>query len=510
MPYHDTPLFLGIDAGTTSLKAALFDADGRLLAADLVEYALDTPAPAVVELDPETYWHACCGAVRGALAKSGADPAAVQALAISSQGETLICLDEQGKPLRPAIVWLDNRATDQAAFLNRAFSVEEAYERTGQPEITPTWPAAKLLWLRDHEPEVFRRAAHFLLVEDFLLHRLTGQYVTEFGVQTSSLLLDIRAKRWWPEMLDCVGITADRLGRLLEPGAIIGPLSADGAAACGLSCTTLAVAGGLDQTLGALGAGNCAPGIVSETTGGALASVVTLPHPICDPLRRVPCHYHARPDTYCLLPWGQTAGMALRWLRDRFFEPEVAAARHGGPDAYDAMMRLAADVPPGSDGLLALPHLEGAACPEFDPAARGVFFGLDLRHGRGHLVRSFMESVAYMLKGHVALIAELGVQPGEIRSLGGGARSDLWLQIKADALQLPVRRVLGEEAACLGAALLAGVAVGAHPGLESASARMVRLGETFYPNHALAGVYETGHRRYRELYARLKPLFADL
>jgi sugar (pentulose or hexulose) kinase len=501
-------VFLGIDAGTTALKAALFDGDGRLLAADLQEYTLETPAPAVVELDAEVYWQACCAAVRGALHRGHVDPARVAALSIASQGETLVPLDASGVPLRKAIVWLDNRAAEEAAIINASFPVEEAYRRTGQPEIAPTWPACKILWMRRHEPEVFRKAAHFLLLEDFLLHRLTGRAVTEYGVQTSSLLLDIQAKRWWASMLDFIGVSEDRLGCLVEPGAVVGPLSCAGAAALGLRPATMVVTGSLDQTVGALSAGSVVPGIVSETTGGAIASVVTIPLPAFDPGRRVPCHYHARPDTYALLPWGQTAGMAMRWFRDRFFEAEVIAGRSAGEDPYNVMTRMAAEAPPGSAGVIALPHLEGAACPEYDPTARGVIFGLDLRHGREHIVRAIMESVGYMLKSHLAIVRSMGLPVSEVRSLGGGARSDLWLQIKADILQLPVHRVEADEATCLGAAMLAAVAVGAYPDLETATAHTVHVTHTFWPQAGLAAVYEDGYERYTELYRRLKPMFA--
>ena len=498
---------LGIDAGTTSLKAALFDLKGQLLAVDRQEYQLVTPLPSRVELDAELYWHACCRAVRNVVQRSGVDPRFVQALAISSQGETLIPVDRAGAPTHPAIVWLDGRATEEAQLIAGRFEIEEAYRTTGQPEISPTWPACKILWLKRNAPEVWARTAKFLLLEDYLLYQLTGQFVTEYALQTSSLMLDIQGKTWWPPMLDCIGLSPGKLGRLVEPGTVVGPLYEGGAAAVGLSRATIAVSGALDQVAGAVGAGNVSPGTVTETTGGALAEVITLEKPTFDPQRRVPCHYHARKDTYCLLPWGQTAGMTLRWFRDQFFGVEVRRAQEDGIDVYDQMTRLAERVPAGSDGLVALPHLEGAACPEFNPAARGVFFGIDLRHTRGHFVRAIMESVAYMLRTHLDIVEELGVDATEVRSIGGGARSDLWLQIKADVLQRPVQRVAVEEAACLGAAILAGVAVGVYRDLGEATAHMVRLGRAFLPSSGLCTLYERGYQRYQELYERLEPMF---
>jgi sugar (pentulose or hexulose) kinase len=499
--------FLAIDAGTTSMKAAVFDLEGNLLAVDRQEYRLETPAPAVVELDAEFYWTACCRAVRNVVQASATPPDEIASLCISSQAETLIPVDSAGAPLRRAIVWLDNRAVEEAQLIREEFGDEAMYRVSGQPEIVPTWPACKILWIRRNEPDIFRRTDKFLLLEDFLLHRLTGQFVTERALQVSSMLLDIVAKEWHRPILDFIGITPDRLGRLMEPGAVIGPLTGPGAAQAGLSPATVAVTGAIDQVIGALGSGNIAPGVVTENTGGALAVVATLDAPLFDPQRRVPCHYHARPDTYCLMPWSQTAGMALKWFRDTFYAGEAETARRAGLDPYDLITLDAARVAAGSDGLIALPHLEGTACPEFNPAARGVFFGATLRHTRAHFVRALLESVAYMLKRDVDLVEELGVPVREVRSAGGGARSDLWLRIKADVLQLPVATVACEETACLGAAILGAVATGTYTNLEQATARMARLRGRIEPDPANAEVYRRGYARYVELYERLEPMF---
>jgi len=500
-------VFLGIDAGTTSLKAAIFDLGGQLLAIDRQEYQLVTPSPSRVELDAEVYWEACCRAVRNAISKSGLDAEGIKALAISSQGETLIPVDRVGTPTRNAIVWLDNRAVEEAHLIGRQFEVEQAYRTTGQPEAVPTWPACKILWIRRNELQVFARTARFLLLEDYLLYRLTGQFVTEYGLQTSSLMLDIQNKRWWEPMLDFIGVPPDRLGRLMEPGQVVGPISKKGAEATGLSTGTVAVTGAMDQALGAVGAGNIVPGIVTETTGGALAILVTLDKPRFDPQCRIPCHYHARRDTYCLLPWGQTAGMALRWFRDQFFHLETQVARDNGLDPYDLMTQMAELVPAGCDGLTVLPHLEGTACPEFNPAARAVFCGATLRHTKAHFVRAIMESVAYMLKKNLDIVEELGVTVDEVRSMGGGARSDLWLKIKADVLQKPVTAVEVEEAACLGAALTAAVATGFFADLEEGVSQMVCLRETIEPARDHREAYHDGYSRYLELYDRLAPMF---
>lgn len=502
--------FLAIDAGTSAMKAAVIDNNGRLIALDRQEYTLLTPAPNEVELDPEVYWQTCVQAVRNAVQRSLVDTADIRAVCISSQGETIIPIDAEGRPTRNAIIWLDNRAGDEAGLIADRFGIEIIQQISGQTEISPIWPACKILWIKRNEPEVFARSARFLLVEDYLLFRLTGQFVSNQAVHTSSLFLDIRNRTWWPPMFEYIGMSSERFGRLVEPSEIIGPLSPEVAQVLGLSADTLAVSGGLDQTIGAVGAGNISPGMVSETTGSALALVVTLNAPLFDPLRRVPCFYHSRPGAYTFMPWCQTAGLALRWFRDQFYGLEAESARQADQDPYDVMTQAVADILPGSDGLIVLPHLEGASCPEMNPFATGVFFGATLRHTRAHFVRAIMESVGFMLKRNFDLIETLGVPVEEIRSIGGGARNPIWLQIKADVLQKPIVTVENEEAACLGAALTAAVGIGYFPNLEAGVSQMVRVRQRIEPRMENAAVYRRSYSRYIELYDRLAPMFVQL
>ena len=498
---------LGIDVGTTSLKVILYDLDGNVLGSALKEYSLITPGVDAAEVDAETYWSACCAAIRSALAANGLAPAEVAALSISSQGETIIPLDEHGKPLRRAIVWLDNRPAAEAAQIEKAFGAGKVFEVTGQPEVVPTWPACKILWIRNHEPEVFRATAKFVLVEEYLLYKFSGRFVAEKSVQTSSILLDIRNKCWWEDMLGFVGISPQQLGDLLEPGEVAGYVCEQAAAETGLTCRTAVVTGSMDQMAGAVGAGNIRPGLVSVTTGAALAVCATLPGLVLDPQRRVPTHYHAIKDRYCLLPFGQVGGMALRWWRDAFCQPEMQTAAQSGLDAYDLLTHQAAQTPPGCEGLVFLPHLMGAASPEFDPAVRGVFYGIALKHQKAHFIRAIMESVVYMLKKNLDMVENISGVVGEIRPMGGGARSPLWLSMMADTLGKNVRRVANEEAASLGVALMAGVATGVFKDIDEAQSRMVRMGQVIEPNPARQEAYARGYLEYLDLYETLAPLF---
>ena len=508
-------LLIGLDIGTTSVKVGIYEAGGRQSASVGREYALDHPAPERAEADAETYWTASVSAIREALTVAGGDPTRVAAIAVSSQGETVIAVDEHGRPLGPAIVWLDNRAVDEAHELQARFGDAGVYDHTGVPTVTPTWTACKILWLRRHEPARFGSAARFLLVEDLVLHRLTGRFVTEGGVQSTTLLFDIRSHAWWLEMLEAVGIGPEQLPELMPPGAIVGTLTAEAAAALGLPANVKIVAGGMDQGAGAVGVGNfggvghVGGGIVSESTGGALTLQATVDRHGGDASGQTPVYVHSAPDRYLYCPVCPTGGMALTWFRDQFGAEEVSRASHEGRHAYDLLTELAAEVPPGADGLTMLPHLMGAFSPEYEPEARGVFYGFTLHHGKPHFARAVLEAVAFMLRRNLELLAQAGAPATEIRSHGGGARSALWNQIKADACGLPVVTLAGEDAAVRGDAMLAGVATGAFPDLAAAAAAMVRVERRFEPDLGTRAAYDDAYGRYVRLFEALRPMFSD-
>jgi len=500
-------LLVGLDIGTTSVKAGLFDERGRQLAAAGREYHLDHPAPDRVEIDASTWWESAVTAVRAALGRTGASPASVAAVAVSSQGETVVAVDGRGRPLAPAIVWLDNRATVEAQALGERFDDALVYDRTGVPAVNPTWTAAKLLWWRANEPALFRDAARFLLAEDFVLHRLTGRFVTDGSVACTTLLLDIRDGGWWAPMLDAVGIDASRLPEIAAPGSVVGTLTAAAAAELGLPAGIPIVTGGMDQGAGAVGVGNAVPGVISESTGGALTVQASVDHHGGDPSRQTPVYLHSAPGRYLYCPVCPTGGMALTWFRDRLGEAEMASAASSGSSAYDLLTELAATAPAGCDGLTMLPHLAGAFSPEYVPEARGVFAGLTLAHGRAHMVRAVLESVAFMLRRNLELLATAGAPAAEIRSHGGGARSALWNQVKADVCGVPVITLEGEDAAVRGDAMLAGVAIGAYPDLAAAGAAMIHPQARFEPEPANRAVYDDAYDRYVRLFDALRPLF---
>ncbi len=498
---------LSVDLGTTAIKVILFETNGTVLAKSTQEYTLLTPSALAVELPVEVYWDAFKRGLAEVMAASNVDPARIQVIGISAQGETLITVDKNGSPLMNAIVWLDNRAQDEAATLAKDFTNEKAYRITGQVEIVPTWPAAKILWLRRHAPDVFSRVAKFLLIEDYFIWRMTEAYVCEGSLICSTVYWDIIKKVWWKEMLNYLGVSEGQLPEIRESGEVVGPLLPGTAKELGLSPETLVATGALDQACGAIGVGNIAPGVISENTGAALAICATVDRPTFDEKGRMPCHYHGMRNTYMAHTF-TTGGMVLRWFRDMFCQPEVGVGSLCGLDSYDLLGKEAAAVPPGCDGLVMLPHLQGAMAPESNPKAKGVFYGFTLHHGRPHFIRAIMEAIAFAIRRNLDVLEDIGMAVTEIRSLGGGSRSPLWSQIKADVTKRPVYTMQNEEAACLGAAMLAGVAAGIYPDLKTAVAGMVALRDKLVPDAANSVPYDEAYRRYTGLYESLLGLFA--
>jgi len=473
-------LLLSIDAGTTSVKAGIFTPNGESLAIERVEYTIDIPQPGYAELDPEIYWRASVQAVRQAVSHSGADVKQITAVTVSSQGETVIPVDKRGHPLHPAILWLDNRAIDEASWLQEQIG-KRAYDIAGIPEISPTWTACKILWLKNHFHEMFENTHKFLLVQDWLVYRLTGQFVTDGSISCTTLLMDISRNLWWQDSLGILDLPDRLLCEIYDQGAIAGQLTRAAAEQMGLVPKTSVVLGGMDQAVGAIGAGNYSPGIISETTGAALAIQITIPRPDIDHSRRISVNIHSAPGMYLFQPFCPTAGLALQWFRDVFGEPEISTASLQGKDAYDVLTDMAALASPGCDGLLMLPHLSGSLTPIVNSAARGVFSGFSLAHQKSHFVRAILEAVAFMLRRNLEVAVSSGIEVYEIRTSGGGARSKLWNQIKADVCNIPVVSLASEEAALLGDAILGGVATGVFASLEEGVKQMVALADMTNP-----------------------------
>lgn len=439
---------MGIDIGTTSVKTAVFNETLEEKITLTADYTLDSHGD-IVEFDGESYWTIVKGEIEKVKREIGID-----ALAVDTQCETLILTDADGNPVRPAIVWLDNRAVEEAEIIEKHFGHKKVYEVTGQPEITATWPACKLLWVKRNEPEVWAKTKKVFLLEDWILFKLTGRFISEKTLQSSTIYFDIHKAEWWQEMLDFIGVDKSMLPELYSSAKEVGEYE-------GIRVVT----GAIDQIAGAIGAGVVKKGIVSEMTGTTM--VIFMPSdtvPAYDEKSIVPCHYNFD-DKYCLLSWTPTAGMALKWFKNALCENF----------SFRELDELAESVPAGSDGVTFLPYLCGSTMPKYNPAARGSFTGLTTEHHRGHFVRSVMESVTCMLKANLDY---LGLDVEEIRAMGGGANSPLWCQMKADMTGKKLVTLKNKETACLGSAILAGVGIGAFESAEKA-AEMIQLSRVY-------------------------------
>lgn len=501
-------LLIGLDIGTTAMKIALYDDKGTMLAVSTQEYTLITPEINVVEETAEVYWAAFQDGIKDLKAQYPIEDTAEIALGISAQGETLFFLDEEGNSLRNAIVWMDNRAEKEAVMLQEKFGNEMCYKVTGQVSFEPCWPASKILWVREHEPEVFAKTKKFALIEDYFIYRLTGKYATEGSLVCSSTYWDIIQKKYWQEMLEFLQIKEEQLPEVLESAEAVGKILPEVANELGLGTDITVCTGALDQAAGAIGAGNIREGMFSETIGAALAICVPVSKPVFDPAAKMPLHYFPLPDTYMIHTF-TNGGMTLRWFRDKFCQIEREAQEAGLGDAYDMISREAAQVPAGSDGLMMLPHLSGSLAPDVNAKAKGVWFGFTLQHEKKHFMRALMESLGYILRRNIEALGDMGIEVKEIRSLGGGSKSPVWNQIKADINQVTLETVKTKEAATLGAAILAGAAVGYFDSVQNAVENMVSVKERITPASENKEVYEKGYSMYKKLMNDLKDCFDE-
>lgn len=497
---------LSLDLGTTAIKVALVGLDGCLTASATMEYDLLTPDVLSVELPAETYWQNFRQGVKQVLAASEIDPRSISCMGISAQGETVFLIDREGRELCNAIVWMDNRAQAEAAQLDRDFPPDIFYRHTGQVSAVPTWPASKLLWIKNHRPEIFAEIHKILLIEDYFIWRLTGKFVCEGSLICSTGYWDINTEQWWPEMLRYLGIEAEQLPDIKNSGEPVGGILPAVAAELGLSTDTVVCTGVLDQAAGAIGVGNIRPGCFSECTGAALAICATTDAVFQDDQKQMPCHYHGMPRTYMAHTF-TSGGMVLKWFRNQFCQHDAVVAEAMGKSPFYVMDKEAERIPPGSDGLVMLPHLQGAMAPEANPKAKGVFYGITLKHTKAHFIRAIMESIGFIIARNLQTLERMGLEFDEIRVLGGGSVSPLWNQIKADITGKTICQTSTPDAACLGAAIVAGSGSGLYPSLTDAVEHMVKITARYEPNMEAHIAYKRYFHKYIRLYEALCPIF---
>ncbi len=486
-------LYLAFDIGTTGLKTALVDQDGHVLDVCVTEYAFSVPGPGLAEMDPDAYWQAAIKGTRSVFAGSGADRSDLAAIGFSSQGQTFVPLDVSGKPLHNAIVWIDRRSEAVVETWLRDWLTHTEYRRiTGYPCLLAELTLPKLAWFEQNRLEA-RRVWKYLCLPDYLIYRMTGQTITDHVIAQFTGCWNIETQEWDRKLLAAAGVTMDKLPEVVPSGTAVGTLRQGAADEFGIPAGVKVCVGANDQIAGAIGSGNVSADVVSETTGSCLA-VIASTEKVSDDETAF-AGRHAVPGLGFSIAMGVSSGLVLKWFRDLCAPGE----------SYDEFLAGVAAVPMGCDGLTMLPHLCGTGTPTYNSNAKGAFIGLTPGHTRAHMARAIMEAVCCQLRECIEAIAHTGGSVESIRSLGGAAKSDLWVQMKADMLGLPVERPVCADAASLGAAAMAAAGTGHFASIEEASLAWYRAERRFEPSPEMSEACREVYDRYVELTTKLFP-----
>jgi xylulokinase len=501
------PYVIGCDVGSQGTNAALYSAGGELVVSAYQGYDLSYPRPGWAEQDPTLWTAAVASTVHRILSELPEGASAVKGISFGSQLDGMVVCDSAGRPLRPALIWMDRRAEAQASEVAKRMSPAEFYRHVGA-NLDSSHAVFKALWIRDSEPELFARATNVMPPGSYVLRAASGALAVDYSNASSLALLDPRTRAWSDPVIEATGIDPSMLPELAPATTAAGTVTPEFAEVTGLSRKTIVAVGCGDEMAATLGAGVYAPGDVCDVVGTAEPVCAASSVPREDPTMLVECHPHADPDAWLLENPGFVSGGNLRWWRDQFAAPEREAEANGDGDAYDLLSRAAAEVPPGAAGVVFLPCMQGAMAPEWNGAARGVFYGLSLAHTRAHLTRALLEGSAFALRDILEAMKATGLDVRRLTIVGGGAKSAMWRQIKADVTGLPVRVPRSVETTAAGAAILAAVAAGVHPSVADAvSAFVAYEPEEHEPDKEGREVYEQAYRLYRDVYFALKPVF---
>jgi len=500
-------VLLGIDIGTTNAKAALFDRSGALLGEAQKEYSTAYPKAGWAEQAPDDWWSATVAIVRRLLDTAPVEPKDVAAISVSSQAPTALPVDEQGIALRPALIWMDRRSETQCARLRQTVGADRLLRINGN-RIDPYFGAPKILWLLENEPGVARRTRFFLQANGYVNFKLTGKFAIDASHASLVQCYDMALGDWSDELCSMMGVPLEKLPPVLSCTDVIGTVNAEAARVTGLLEGTLVVAGAVDGVAAALEAGVVAPGEAVEMTGTSTVLLICVEEPPRQP--ELIALAHGAPGSYLLVGAMVSTGAALRWFRDELGVAEVEMATSSSRSAFDVMSDEAGGVSPGAGGLLFLPYMMGERSPIWNTDARGVLFGLSLATSRAQIIRSLMEGAAFGLRHNLEVAEETGVHIPSLRSVGGGSRSAVWSQIKADVLGRPIEVPGTSIGAPLGDALLAGVGAGIHSDVASAVRSITRPVTRYRPGAFAQARYENLYRLYRQLYVANEQLFHEL
>lgn len=500
--------FLGIDSGTSGVKAIIVDEDGASVGVGYEELDVITEKPMWAEQNPNDWWDACSKAIKQAVHESGVGQE-IFGIGVTGQmlGSTL--LDKNKQPVGNCIMWLDQRAVDEVEWIKDTAGMDFLLEKTSNIPLTGYW-APKLMWLKKNQPELFDQIDQVIFPKDFIKFKLTGEISLEVTDCSGSYLFDVANRRWSDDMFELCGLPRDMVSdNVIESQDIAGYLRKDVAEALGLKAGIPVVGGAGDQPACGLGSGVYKEGIVSATVGTSGVVYAAANKPIPDVNQAAALSFcHSVPNTWCLFGCTLAAGGSFKWLRDTIFADERDAMKKEGKDVYTLMTDLASKASIGSEGLVFLPYLNGERTPYPDPYAKGVFFGLSYRHGLNEISRSVMEGVTFSLRDTIELLRDADVSVSEVRASGGGAKSKLWLQMQADIYDASIVTTNVSETGCVGAAMLAAIGAGHFKDAEEACSQVIKPLSVTEPDPDSVRIYEDFYATYRGLYGTLKESFA--
>jgi xylulokinase len=499
---------IGIDVGTSGTKTVLFDQYGAIIASALHGYDLIQPKNGWAEQDPQDWWRATVLGIREVLNKSRIDPKDIAGIGLSGQMHGLVMLDASKNLLRNSIIWCDGRSDGQAREIAQKCG-NKIIEITANPAM-PAFTAAKLLWVRENEPDVYRKCSHILLPKDYIRFKLTGVLATEVSDASGMQFLDVPKRTWSGELCEMLEIDAKILPEVFESSYISGVISYEAAQETGLAVGTPVAGGAGDQAASAIGNGIIDKGRISDTLGSSGVVFAHTEQPLIDILGRVHTFCHAVEGKWHVMGVTQGAGLSLKWLKDNFYQAEIREAKEKNIEIYDLIMEQAQDIKIGADNLIFLPYLMGERTPHLDTAARGVFFGISNIHTKAHFARAVIEGVTYSQRDCLNILIEMGIQPEYIVAGGGGAKSPYWRQMLADNFRYDVYTLQQDAGGCLGVAILAGVGAGLYKDVKSACDSIIKLEDKKTPNFEASEKYDKYYEIYKSLYGDLKNRFKAL
>ena len=497
--------FLGIDLGTTGLKVTLLTEDGQLIGSEYCEYPLLSPEPGYAEQDPQVWWDGFIASCQLLKEKHPAELNDIAGIGICGQMHTQVYLDSENNILRPAITWMDQRASDIVDRINQDEAAKELVFQETQNFVTTTYTAPQVKWVIENQPEVWSKVSKILIAKDFIKFKLTGQMVTDFSDASGTLLFNVKEKVWSEAMFEYFGIPRETFPDVRPSAEIIGEVTQEASALTGIKAGTPVNNGSTDNSASALGAGMLNPGQVTLIIGTAGVISVCSDRPLIDPENRTLCWNYCLPDRWITLGITQTAGESLNWFKNTFDKEETGSS---SGDIFEEYNQAIADVPDGSGGVVFLPYLNGERTPYWDTAARGVFYGLNLSTEKAHFVKAIMEGVSFALRNNIETVESLGIEINQLRAVGGGLKSDTWLNTLGKITKKPIVTVSVPDTANLGNMLLCGSALGIFESLEDAAAKIVTTDKQVFFEEETQ-VYEKQYNTFLKLYDNLKERFRD-